>query len=100
MLLDGNDAFVEDSAALGSNSALTGLTNVAGSLDLEDGASLSTTGSLTDSGRILLDWVSGGGGSSLNVGGALTITGALGVGAYGLPSSDTAYTVTAECLRQ
>ena len=38
--LRGNDAFIEDSAALGSNSALTGLSNVAGTLYLSVGAFL------------------------------------------------------------
>jgi hypothetical protein len=52
--LNGNSAFVEDSAALGSNSALKGLTDVAGVLDLTD-ASVSTAGSLVNSGGITLD---------------------------------------------
>jgi hypothetical protein len=59
--LNGNDAFVEDSTALGSNSALTGLSNVSGDLSLY-GASVSTTGSLVNDGLITL-----GGGSSLTV---------------------------------
>ena len=41
--LIGNNAFIEDSSALNSNSALTGLSNISGSLDLEQGASVSTT---------------------------------------------------------
>ena len=45
--LIGNDAFIEDSTALGSNSALTGLASIiAGSLNLIYGAAVSTTGSL------------------------------------------------------
>ena len=46
MNLNGNNAFIEDSTALGSNSALTGLANVAGALVADDGASVSTTGAL------------------------------------------------------
>jgi hypothetical protein len=45
LVLDGNDAFVEDSTALGKNSALTGLASIgAGAqLELENKASVSTT---------------------------------------------------------
>jgi hypothetical protein len=46
----GNSAFIEDSTALGSNSALTGLGDIAGSLDLV-GAAVTTTGSVTNSDR-------------------------------------------------
>jgi hypothetical protein len=75
------NAFVEDSTALGSNSALTGLADIAGSLDLGYRASVSTAGSLTDNGSILLDWFHGTGGtmggSTLSIGGALTNKGTL-----------------------
>jgi hypothetical protein len=52
--LNANDgsAFIEDSTALGSNSALTGLTDIAGSLFLDGDVSVSTTGSVTDSGSV------------------------------------------------
>ena len=46
LYLNGSDAFIEDSTALGSNSALTGLSNVAGGLSLLNGASVLTTGPL------------------------------------------------------
>ena len=78
--LQGNDAFVEDSTALGSNSALTGLNNVAGELDLRDGASVSTTGPLTNSRLLNLDSYYSPGGSTLSIGGALTNAGALDIG--------------------
>ena len=55
LTLDGNNTFVEDSTALGSNSALTGLANFAGALDLESGASVST-GALANSGALYLDY--------------------------------------------
>ena len=50
--LVGNDAFIEDSTALGKNSALTGLASIgAGALfALHDGAAVSTTGSLVNDG--------------------------------------------------
>jgi hypothetical protein len=99
LVLDGNDAFIEDSTALGSNSALTGLANVGeGLLHLEDGASLSTTGSLTAGGLLSLDdyySLYPTGGSTLSIGGALTLTntrtgtGTLDIGTSGLSSSDS-----------
>ena len=90
LLLDGNDAFIEDSTALGSNSALTGLASIgAGALfALHDGATVSTTGALANDGSVYLDTNAGDGGSSLTLAGALTNSGisrhrqheALGVG--------------------
>ncbi len=80
--LIGNDAFIEDSTALGSNSALTGLSDIAGSLTLAPlgAASVSTTGALTNSGVVSI----GGTGSTLSIGGALTNSGMLSI--YGLAS--------------
>ncbi len=78
--LIGNDAFIEDSTALGSNSALTGLASIgAGALfELERGASVSTTGALANSGGVSIGSTSTG--SSLSIAGALTNTGTLGIG--------------------
>ena len=75
--LNGNDAFIEDSTALGSNSALTGLASIgAGAIfGLHNKAAVSTTGSLVNDGDIRLDIVAGSGGSSLTVAGALTNSG-------------------------
>jgi hypothetical protein len=71
--LNGNDAFIEDSTALGSNSALIGLASISGAcFYLENGASVSTTGALVDDGYIEIDPNAGDGGSSLTVGGTLT----------------------------
>ena len=74
LILNGDDALIEDSTALGSNSALMGLALIgAGAMfDLENGASVSTTGSLVNDGHINLDTNAGDGGSSLTVAGALT----------------------------
>jgi hypothetical protein len=79
--LDGNDAFIEDSTALGSNSALTGLTSIgAGALlDLNNGASASTTGALVNYGNVELDYPGSVGGSSLTVGGTLTNNGSISI---------------------
>jgi hypothetical protein len=72
--LDGNDAFIEDSTGLGSNSALTGLSDVAGSLNLT-GPSVSTTGALTNNGGIVIA-----DGSNLTVAGTLTNGGGMEIG--------------------
>ncbi len=123
MDLNGNDAFIEDSTALGSNSALTGLASIGAgaTFDLENQAAVSTTGALvndgaveldagacaggssltvagalTNSGFLGLDYYYGGGGSTLSIGGALTNTGTLDVGNFaGLAAPDT---VTAASL--
>ena len=76
--LIGNDAFIEDSTALGSNSALTGLADIAGSLILFD-TSVSTTGSVTNSGFLDVDTYYGVSSSTLSIGGALTNTGTLDI---------------------
>jgi len=95
--LVGSDAFIEDSTALGSNSALMGLASIgAGALfALHDGAAVSTTGALVNDGKVYLDpnagnnsLNSGEGGSSLNIGGALTNNGTLGIGNTALSASD------------
>jgi hypothetical protein len=64
--LNGSDAFIEDSSALGSNSALTGLASIGkgAGLDLGNGASLSTTGALDNDGSVI-DTNAGDGVSSL-----------------------------------
>ena len=92
LFLLGNDAFVEDSTALGSNSALTGLASIVftATLGLENKAAVSTTGSLANNGTVYLDPF--GGGSNLTVGGTLTNTGNLDIGNSndgGLSSSDS-----------
>ena len=74
LILFGNDAFVQDSTALGSNSALTGLASISAgaTFDLEIGASVSTTGPVTDSGILGVDDFSNSGGSTLSIAGGLT----------------------------
>ena len=69
--LVGSDAFIEDSTATGSNSALTGLASIgAGALfALHDGATVSTSGALANDGNVVLDPHAGDGGSSLTVAG-------------------------------
>ena len=89
--LNGNDAFIENSTALGSNSALIELASIGAGARfyLENGASLSTTGALVNDGGIFLgDINGGGGGSSLNIGGTLTNTGSIDL--YGSSATDVA----------
>jgi len=88
--LVGSDAFIEDSSATGSNSALTGLASIgAGALfALHDGAAVSTNGALANDGEVVLDTVGGDGGSSLTLGGALTNSGYLGIGNAAVSARD------------
>ena len=88
--LNGTDAFIEDSKALGSNSALTGLASigVGATFTLHDGAAVSTTGALANDGNVYLDRVGGNGGSSLTLAGALTNSGSLTIGNTKLSTSD------------
>ena len=84
-----NSGFIEDSTALGSNSALTGLSNVAGSLYLVS-APVSTTGALANSGLISIGAQSRRRLDSLSIAGALTNTGRLDIGCGEASSSVTA----------
>ncbi len=90
LTLFGNDAFLEDSTALGSNSALTGLASIGAgaTLNLESGAAVSTTGALVNDGTVDLNANYYDGGSSLTVGGALTNSGYLTIGNTALSASD------------
>ena len=86
--LVGAKAFVETSTALGSNSALTGLSTDLGALSLENGAIVSTSALLTDAGTLTVDTLPNEGGSRLTAGG-LKVTGALGVGNANLSAATT-----------
>ncbi len=81
--------------SLGTNSALNTLTSNAGSLQLANGAAVSTNAglSLTNAGQLLVDQ-SGSGGSSLSIGGGLTNTygGVFRVGSAG-NTSPTSVTI-------
>jgi hypothetical protein len=87
--LVGNEAFIEDSTALGKNSALMGLASIGGGalFALHDGATVSTTGAFVNDGQVYLDIGGGDGGSSLNIGGVLTNRGNLGIGNTTLSAS-------------
>lgn len=85
--LNGNKAFIEDSATLGSNSALKGLNDVAGNLEMYGDVSVTTTGGLLDTGGIYLDYNGGTGGSTLSLGGAISNSGTLWIGNTSLSAS-------------
>jgi hypothetical protein len=88
--LNGNDAFIEDGTALGSNSALKGLASIGHGayFGLHNKAAVSTTGSLVNDGHIHLDVDGGDGGSSLTLTGALTNSGSLSIGNTTLSAPD------------
>ena len=93
--LDGANSRVADAGTTGSNSALTGLTSVAGNFWLENGAKVATTGKMSViGGGSQLDGVSfgGPGGSSMTIGGTLSNSasgGGVSVGNTGITSADT-----------
>ena len=97
LLLDGANSRVADAGRTGSNSALTGLTSVAGNFWLENGAKVATTGNMSVIGRATLELdgnkTGGPGGSSLTIGGNLTNSSTNGndvsVGNVGIISADT-----------
>ncbi len=78
--LNGAGAFVADETNTAANSALTGLSSIAGALNLEGGASLQIAGALTNKGLVALDRSAGAGGSNLSVAGQLTNSGTLAIG--------------------
>jgi hypothetical protein len=90
--LIGSEAFVADASDTSSNSALKGLTNIYsdGTLALNNGATVTTSGALTngpDGAAITLDGSPGDGGSSLTIGGTLTNSGTVSIGNATLSAS-------------
>jgi hypothetical protein len=81
LLLSGSNAFFE-TGATSSNSALTGLTTIAGNgqLHLQYGASVTTTGALTNSGSLLVDDSGFGGSSFISNGPSFTNNGNIQIG--------------------
>ena len=99
LTIDGANAFFEIGAT-DSNSALTGLTTIAGNglLDLRDSVSVTTTGALTingGDGRLKIDAYGGSGGGNVTIGGNLRNSsfgnfsdGGVSVGTGGMTVSD------------
>ena len=86
---NGANARVALASAPTTNSALAGLASNAGQLFLYNGATLTTTTGLNNSGTLVLDYYGGSSGSSLTVGGALTNSNYVQVGNGGQTVSDT-----------
>ena len=97
LTLSGPDAFVADASNTSANSALTGLATIAGAggLDLEYGASVTTSGALSNSGGLSVDSSYGRGGSALTISGVLTNSGTANIGNGALSAATT---VTAKGL--
>ncbi len=85
MTIDGSSAFIASGNAVSSNSALAGLTTLGGNLTLRDGAAVATTGDLTISDGAHGNHLTLTTGSSLTVGGKLTLP---GVGNIALDAGD------------
>ncbi len=97
LTLNGPKALVALKSGLATNSALTGLADNAGTLVLENGAVLTTTVGLTNTGPVYVDsYYSSSGGSSLTVGGTLTNEDDFYIGYYG--NNTAATTVSAVAL--
>ena len=80
LLLAGPDAFVADASNTSSNSALTGLKTVAGDLQLNDGATVTTSDALTNSGFVGLE-----NGAAMTTPGTLTNSGTIDLFQFGQP---------------
>jgi hypothetical protein len=80
LVLNGTKSFVADASDVTHNSALTGLTSVAGVFTLQNGASAALAGSLTVTGTLNVDAFYGTFGSTLSIGGDLTNSGTLSIG--------------------
>jgi hypothetical protein len=93
----GSSAAIDDSGGV-QNSALTGITSIgaSGELDLEDAASLKTTGALTNTGLLYLDDDYADGGSTLSTGRKITNEGRIYIGALnGDLTANSSVTTTA-----
>ena len=96
LILNGARARVANAADTTTNSALTGLATIAGTLQLLNGNTASITGNVAESGFLGLDndAYTGEGGSSLTITGALNNSGALVIGPVtGGLGADTTLTV-------
>ncbi len=88
--LDGPRARIAIAGDLDSNSALVGLTDNEGALDLTGGASATLAGTLNNSGWLQVDGSPGGtGGSTLTIDGALVNGGSVVVGNAGMVDGST-----------
>ncbi len=81
IVLDGSNASVGVTSSFG-NGALDTLTTIAsnGTLDLRDGATVTTSASLNNAGQVFAGYYNSADGSTLNIGGSLTNSGTIYVG--------------------
>jgi hypothetical protein len=94
LTLSGQGAFLADTSDESSNSALTGLKTITGTLNLWDVAPTTFSGNVTNTGALDVDYnggIGGPGGSTLTISGTLTSSGAFNVGTTNLsaPTSVT-----------
>ncbi len=89
LTLNGAKSLVALGAAQTTDSALTTLASNAGTLSLENGASLATTVGLTNNSSVDIDSFGSSGGSSLTIGGALTNKGSLDIGNTSISKATT-----------
>jgi hypothetical protein len=87
LTLTGGSAQLDD-LGVGGNSALTGLSNIVGSLYLDAGAALADTAALSIGGALDLDYYAGQGGSSFTDTNPLVNSGVLDIGNATLSASD------------
>ena len=80
VIINGGNAFIAVGGSLDSNSALAGLVENAGILDLRGGAAAAITGDFVNDGTIYVDFYSATGGGSLTIGGTLTNTRSMSFG--------------------
>ena len=80
LTLDGPGARIADASDTTSNSALTGLASIAGSLVLDNGAIIAPSGNLSVSGELHVDDSGGQGGTTLPITGTLTNSGFIQIG--------------------
>ncbi len=97
LTLNGPTALVALSTALTTDSALPKLATNGGTLNLENGASLTTTTGLTNSATVEVDYFGSNGGSNLTIGGTLTNHSSLDIGNSSITKATT---VTVGCNRQ
>ena len=89
LFMDSPAEHVADASDTSSNSALTGLSSIAGRLFLRNGVSVSPSGNLSVSGELHVDDGFGNGGTSLSVPGTLTNSNFVQIGNSGLSAAST-----------
>jgi hypothetical protein len=87
--LDGAKPLVADASDTSSNSALTGLSSIAGRLFLDNGASIAPSGNLSVTGELHVDDGGNEGGTTLPITGTLSNSNSVAIGNGGLSAATT-----------